>query len=379
MPIDYRQFIHESDKNALESLRKIPGFSALCKKFTQEVTERQFKIMNMSSRIKLGPNQMPEIYNLLPPICEKFKIVEPELYLALDRRPNAYTVGDTSCSIVINSGLIETMTPAEIQGVLAHECGHILCRHVLYHTMGNWLLVASDAVLSSFGLLKLVSYPLLYAFYYWIRCSEFSADRAAAYFYGGANEVVDTMMRLAGGTSNLNMKINRELFLQQAKDYKFLMNDSAVNKIFELWMIKETDHPLLAYRAYEINEWCKTKQFLDIKDSIPMLPDEYLHETSKNAHLSVQKIDLLEGKELTEWFKERAYLYGKQNVAIHCGMANQDFSYLKKMNIDINKAVYQAIMSKDNEVLAHRVISYNEINKQLETLFVNNNGIIIVE
>ena len=379
MPIDYRQFIHESDKEALEALRKMPGFTSLCKKFTQEVTERHYKILNMSSRIKLGPNQMPEIYNLLPPICEKFKIVEPELYLALDRSPNACTIGDTSCSIIINSGLIETMTPAEIQGVLAHECGHILCRHVLYHTMGSWLFMASQEVLSYFGLLKLVTYPLLYAFYYWIRCSEFSADRAAAYFYGGSNEVVDTMMRLAGGTSNLNMKINRELFLQQAKDYKFLMNDSTVNKLFELWMIKETDHPLLAYRAYEINEWCKTEQFNDIKDSIPMLPDEYLHETSKNAHLSIQMVTILEGKEITEWFKERAYLYGKQNIAIHCGIAKQDFSYLKKMNIDINKAVYQAIMSKDNEVLAHRVISFNEINKTLENLFVNNDGVIIVE
>lgn len=379
MPVDYREFIHPSDKKALEALRKVPGFDIVCKKFTEEITERQYKIFNMSSHIKLGPDQLPEIYNLLPPICEKLGIPEPDLYLALNRSPNAYTVGDTSICIVINSGLIETMTLEEVQTVLAHECGHIICRHVLYHTMASWLFSLGTSVLSNFGWLSLLSYPLYYAFYYWIRCSEYSADRASAWVQGGSKPVVDVMLRLSGASTTLNSKINRELYLQQAKDYKHQMNESGLNKLFELWMMRYDDHPFTAYRAYELSEWCKTDEFLNIKDHLGELPEEYLNDRTKNVHLDIDRFEYVDGKVLTSWFKDRVYLYGKQKISIHCGMSNKDFSYLGKLKVDMNKAIYQSILSKDNIVLAHRILEYKDINKDLENMFANNDGIIVVE
>ena len=126
MATDYRQFIHSDADNALEAPSTVPGFSTFAKKFNEIFSERFFRIENTSSHLRLGPNQLPEIYKLLPPICNKLGIKEPELYLSLDRNPNAYTAGDTSPFIVLTSGVIETMHPDEIQAVFAHECGHIL-------------------------------------------------------------------------------------------------------------------------------------------------------------------------------------------------------------------------------------------------------------
>ena len=285
MPIDYRVFIHEDDLSAMEALRAIPGFDKLTKIFMEQVTERFIRMENLSSCIKLGPEQMPEIYNLLPPICKKLQIPEPELYLKYDRSMNACTIGDTSICIILNSGLIETATLEEIETVLAHECGHILCRHNLYTFMGNFILTASDRLLSSFGLLGLISIPLRLAFFHWMRSSEFSADRVSAYYSGGSEKVTDLMIRFAGATSNLGLKINKELFMQQAKDYKRQIANSKVNKLVELYLYGYADHPLTAYRAYEVSEWCKTDTFKNIQKHIDLLPDEYVNDKKRNIIL----------------------------------------------------------------------------------------------
>lgn len=125
--------------------------------------EKQFRIENMSSRLRLSEKQMAKYYSMLPPICEKLGIEVPELYLELNVHANAYTSGDTKPFIVITSGLIETIPDELIPTVLAHECGHIVCHHVLYSTMGRMIL---NGLLSSLvSLSSLISTPLKMAFY----------------------------------------------------------------------------------------------------------------------------------------------------------------------------------------------------------------------
>ena len=133
--VNPRDFIHENDSKALNALKSIPGFDQFVKAFMKVYNEPSMKILNMSSKVRLSEEQCPRIYNLLVPICEKFSIPVPELYLELDRSPNAYTSGDTTIFITVTTGLLELMSDEEIQAVLAHECGHIVCHHVLYqHT-----------------------------------------------------------------------------------------------------------------------------------------------------------------------------------------------------------------------------------------------------
>ena len=84
MKINTNVFMHDSDKVALQTLKAIPGFTQLLKAFMKVWNERQFRIINMSSRLRLSENQMAKYYNMLPPICEKLGIEVPELYLELD-------------------------------------------------------------------------------------------------------------------------------------------------------------------------------------------------------------------------------------------------------------------------------------------------------
>lgn len=283
--------LHPNDKKALDTLQSIPAFTPVVKAFLRVFNEQQLKIMNMSSKVRISPLQLPEIYNLLPPICEKLSIDEPELYLELNRSPNAYTTGDTATSITLTTGLLEYMDLNEISTVIAHECGHIACRHVLYHTMGQMIFTSLAAFTDIGGLLTA---GIQTAFSYWMRCSEFSADRASALCSGGAKPVVNVMMRLAGGGKNLPFTINTENFIQQAVEYEKMINTSTWNKTWESILLKDMSHPLLTVRALEISKWCDSTDFANIiegKNSAAMKEKDemarYIEQTSEKSKTDI--------------------------------------------------------------------------------------------
>ncbi|MBQ3010956.1 MAG: M48 family metallopeptidase [Oscillospiraceae bacterium] len=259
MAIRSELYIHESDKAALAALKAIPGFTPLVKGFMKVWSEQQFRIENMSTNLRLSDKQLSKYYNMLPPICEKLGIEVPELYLTLNVKPNAYTYGDTKPFIVITTGLLETVPDELIPTVLAHECGHIACHHVLYSTIGRLLINGTIEALELGGLISL---PLQVAFYYWMRCSEYSADRAALICDGTSDKLVEMCMRFAGFDKDIQGEVDVNEFLKQAEEYREMVNGSAWNKTLEFLMYKNNDHPLNAVRAYEAKKWGDSEQFL---------------------------------------------------------------------------------------------------------------------
>lgn len=147
-------FIHPEDAAALRQLESIPGFPALVKKILSLGFEELQYGLNMATAIRLSPTQLPNLYNHLPPICKKLGIQEPELYLQMNPMPNAFTFGDTRIFITITSGLVEMMEGEELDAVIAHECGHIVCHHVLYHSIAQ-IIFSGAASLGILGHLAL--------------------------------------------------------------------------------------------------------------------------------------------------------------------------------------------------------------------------------
>ncbi len=263
-PIANREYLHNTDKAAMETLQKIPLFNTLCSKFIEAFGERSWNIDNMSSKIKITDKQCPRIYRMVEGISKKLGIDMPDLYIELNRDPNAYTYGNKKVFITVTSGLLECLDDDEIYAVLAHECGHIACDHVLYHTMGTMILSGGEYGLSFLErslIAKLITTPLKLAFYNWIRCSEFSADRAAILCCEEAKPVVKTMMRLAGGTMYIDKEINVELFMEQAVGYNELVTQSKANKWMAYLKHHQDTHPLLSVRAKEATEWAKEKGY----------------------------------------------------------------------------------------------------------------------
>lgn len=253
-------FIHHEDAAALRQMENVPGFSALVKKVMSLGIETFQYGINMASNIRLSGKQLPHIYNILPPICERMGIREPELYLEMNPIPNAWTMGDTRIYIIVTSSLVEMMNKEELKAIIAHECGHILCRHVLYHTVARWL----QSGVASLGLLGKIAAPVEYAMLYWSRKSELSADRVAS-IITSPETVSSVMSRLAGGPEGITSQINLREWAKQADEYDRIQNSGVWNMALQMSAIAGLDHPFAAVRVREILKWGESSQYDMIK------------------------------------------------------------------------------------------------------------------
>ena len=173
--------------------------------------------------------------------------------------PNAWTFGDTKIYITITSGLVEMMSDEELDAILAHECGHILCRHVLYHSIAQYILSGADAL----GVLGSLTVPIQYAIFYWQRKSELSCDRCAS-IITSPEVVARAMARFSGGPKSITASLNMYEWARQADQYDAIRNDSLWNKTLQLAAIAGQSHPFSAVRVREILRWAHTPQYQNL-------------------------------------------------------------------------------------------------------------------
>jgi Zn-dependent protease with chaperone function len=256
--VSYKDFIHPQDDAARRELEAVPGFDMVTKCFLKFGVEKFLHGYLMANYIRLSESQLPDVYNLLPSVAEKFGIEEPEFYLQMNPTPNACTMGDNQCFIVVTSGLLEHITDRqELEAVIAHECGHISCRHVFYKTMAGMLSMLGAAI----GIPPALSAPIGIAFNYWSRRSELSADRAAAVYLGSPDPMVGALLRLAGGPSQFTAHINVEEYADQAEAYYTLQKESKWHRILQNYAVMNSSHPFSAVRIRELQKWCEMDKY----------------------------------------------------------------------------------------------------------------------
>ena len=255
-------YIHDLDRKATDALNKFPRFIKLVETYNANYDEKTDKFTFLSSAIRLSEKQMPEIYNQLPPICDKLGIPVPELYFVKSKEINAATGGSTKPFIYVTSKLVKKLPPDLISSVLAHECGHIACQHNLYHSIAAHFVNGFEkSFLAQMPVIRGILTPsLVRALLFWDRCSELSADRAAVLCDGNAEKTVDALLKVHGYDENINLTE----FLNQAMDLKDFTNDSVSNKFLEQMLMQDETHPRMAMRAYECYEWAKSEQYQGI-------------------------------------------------------------------------------------------------------------------
>lgn len=304
-------------------------------------SEKQYRIQNMSTNLRISEKQLSKYYDMLPPICKKLGIDVPELYLELNVVPNAFTAGDENPFIVMTTGLIETMPEELIPTVLAHECGHIACHHCLYTVMGKMILNES---VRFWDLGELAIFPIQVAFAYWMRCSELSADRAAAICDGTADKVVEMCMRFAGYDKDIMGEASVEEFLNQAKDYMEMVEDSTWNKTLEFILMNQKEHPLNAVRAHKCAQWGKTDRFTKLVDYV---------EKNENC-TSGNIVEQLKELPMTE---DSAYYIGKNVWHV-----NKLISEIGFKNVSMESTHYDGILPNSGMVYEVSVNGVTEFN-----------------
>lgn len=297
------EIIHPEDARALNVLTNIPALPMVMKKVFEFGYDEIAWTENITTNLRLSETQMPEIYNRLPPICKRLGIPVPELYLQMSPMANAWTSGNDKVYIVLTLGLIRKIKGEELDAVLAHECGHILCQHVLYQTLANAIFSLGDSFSNSLAgsIGNVALKPIRQALISWSRASELSADRVAC-IITSATSLSRALARLDMIPKYIADTMDLNAWAQQGKDFEEMKKGSAWNKVLHWMSISDASHPFSPIRAYEAMLWEQTdlckflkSQTLSLNIERPqpttsVLPDKVLKKAKDNVKEGTQVI-----------------------------------------------------------------------------------------
>jgi heat shock protein HtpX len=94
------------------------------------------------------PQENPDAYRRVEPIVrgltQRMGLPMPKLWLIPDPSPNAFATGrnPSHASVAFTEGILQLMNDNEIEGVVAHELGHVLHRDILISSIAAMLAAA---------------------------------------------------------------------------------------------------------------------------------------------------------------------------------------------------------------------------------------------
>jgi heat shock protein HtpX len=170
----------------------------------------------------LTPEENPEAYRRVEPIvrnlCQRMGLPMPKLYLIPEESPNAFATGrgPKHASVAFTSGILNVMSDNEIEGVVAHELGHVLHRDILISSVAAMVAAAitmlarmafwfgprgdSDDDRGSMwgGLLMMILAPIAAMLIQMAisRSREYDADAASAKYVGSPYPLVNALQKL---------------------------------------------------------------------------------------------------------------------------------------------------------------------------------------
>jgi Zn-dependent protease with chaperone function len=258
------RFRHPLDLQATNTLKQVPGVDIAIRSVLGSVAEQFFYLNNIASSVLVSEKQLPHLHKLLIEACEILDLEPPQLYIQQNPTPNAYTFAMRGKQpfIVLHTSLIEMLTPEEIQAVIAHELGHLKCEHGVYLTMVNLLVLAAN-MLPPWG--TVLAQSLQDQMLQWVRCAEFSCDRAALLALQDPKIVMSVLMKLAGGSPTIAPQLNLDAFIEQAKAYDSIGTDR-LGEMLQAAQTAQLTHPVPVIRAREIARWASSAEYQAILD-----------------------------------------------------------------------------------------------------------------
>ncbi len=85
--------------------------------------------------------QLPRVYAIVERLAQKMGIPMPKIYVIPADSPNAFATGrnPNHASVAVTEGILNLLTDEELEGVLAHELGHVRNRDILISSVAATL------------------------------------------------------------------------------------------------------------------------------------------------------------------------------------------------------------------------------------------------
>jgi heat shock protein HtpX len=190
------------------------------------------KIALMSYRAQpVTPQQHPDVYARVYPLvhglAQRMNIPMPKLWLIPEDSPNAFATGrnPNHASVAFTEGILRLMNDAELEGVVAHELGHVLNRDILTSSVAATIASAitfvarmalwfgggrdrEDRGSAAGGLLMALLAPLAALLIQMAisRTREYSADETSAQYTGDPGKLIQALRKLETGIARVPME-----------------------------------------------------------------------------------------------------------------------------------------------------------------------------
>ena len=176
---------------------------------------------------EVTPQQAPELHAMIDRLCVQADLPKPKVAVADTRMPNAFALGRSpkSATVCATTGIMELLSPAELEGVMAHELTHVANRDVLVMTLAGFFATIAAYIVQfgfffgggggygddddnpSFMVLFLVSIAVYIISFFLMqalsRYREFAADRGSALITGRPSALASALMKISSGMQRI--------------------------------------------------------------------------------------------------------------------------------------------------------------------------------
>ena len=166
---------------------------------------------------EVSPEEAPGLHAMIERLCIQADLPKPKIAVADTEVPNAFAMGRSKKAAVVcaTTGIMRTLEPAELEGVMAHELAHVKNRDVMIMTVASFFAsIASMIAQFSFffggtdddspsGLVIFLVSIVVYAISFMLmlalsRYREFTADRGAALITGRPSALASALIKVSG-------------------------------------------------------------------------------------------------------------------------------------------------------------------------------------
>ena len=203
----------------------------------------------------VSPEATPRLDRLVHECAARLRPGRTQTYIAPGRILNAYTFGLAEPrNVVVYAGMLEVMDEAELKFVVGHELGHV----ALGHTWLNSLIGGMAGIPSPYGAAAL----LYFAFRWWNRACEYSADRAGLLACSQPDKAISALVKLTGKAAQSPEGLRQMLLRLEAQD------DDLRNVLGEAL----STHPMIVRRIHALRRYAASAEYRALQARLNSLP-----------------------------------------------------------------------------------------------------------